>query len=253
MGVVVKQTPIKDDDYSKTIDQLDGNVSLDLSDSSLSESVVDEVSAPPSYIPVHVGFRPSVTNHINCPRLPTVRKTIRRDNKILQAITLPRISCYNMRSLWAKLDNFAADMHNRNSSISFLTEIWQKSENKRHQFKIEELFEMKGLKYISTPRPGARRGGGAAIVVNTAQFSISKLNISHPNCLEIVWGLLKPLQVSGKITKIIVCCFYCPPKSTRKTMLIEHMTLTLQSLLTTFPKAGVLISGDKMTSVLRGC
>ena len=126
-----------------------------------------------------------------------------------------------MSSLWAKLDNFGADMHNRNSSISFLTEIWEKSENKHHQFKIEELFEMKGLKYISTPRPGARRGGGAAIVVNTELFSISKLNISQPNCLEIVWGLLKPHLVTGKITKIIVCCFYCPPKSTRKTMLMS--------------------------------
>ena len=46
MGVVVKQTPIKDDDYSKTIDQHDGNVSLDFSDSSGCETCVDEVSAP---------------------------------------------------------------------------------------------------------------------------------------------------------------------------------------------------------------
>ena len=82
-------------------------------------------------------------------------------------------------------------------------------------------------------------------MVNTEKFSISKLNIAIPNCLETVWGLLKPNEVTGKITKIIVCCFYCPPRSTRKTMLIEHLTLTLQSLLTTFPKAGVLISGDR--------
>ena len=104
---------------------------------------------------------------------------------------------------------------------------------------------MRGITYISTPRPGTRRGGGAAIVVNTEKFSISKLNISQPNCLEVVWGILKPKEVTGEINKIIVCCFYCPPKSTRKSLLIEHMTLTLQSLLTTFPKAGVLISGDR--------
>ena len=41
---------------------------------------------------------------------------------------------------------------------------------------------MKGMKYISTPRPGVRRGGGAAIVVNTEQFSISKLNVLIPSC-----------------------------------------------------------------------
>ena len=104
---------------------------------------------------------------------------------------------------------------------------------------------MRGMKYISTPRPGARRGGGAAIVVNTETFSISNLNISIPNNLEIVWGLLRPIEVTGKITKIIVCSFYCPPKSTKKSSLIEHMTLTIQSLRSTFPKAGVIISGDR--------
>ena len=144
-----------------------------------------------------------------------------------------------------KVNNFATDMDDRNCSLSFLTEVWEKSENKKHQSKLEEMFELKGLKYISTPRPGARRGGGAAIVVNTEHFSISKLNVPTPSCLEIVWGLVKPVEVTGKITKIISVCFYCPPKSTRKTALIDHMTLTLQSLLTTFPNAGILISGDR--------
>ena len=144
-----------------------------------------------------------------------------------------------------KLNCFVEDMLDRNCQLSFLTEIWTKSENKRHQFKIEELYEMKGMKYISTPRPGARRGGGAAIVVNTDKFSISKLNVHTPSSLEIVWGLLKPREVTGKIKKLIVCCFYCPPKSKKKTVLIEHMTLTIQSLLISFPKAGILISGDR--------
>ena len=63
--------------------------------------------------------------------------------------------------------------------------------------------------------------------------------------LEIVWGLLRPKEVSGKITKIIVCCFYCPPKSTKKSALIEQMTLTLQHLRTTFPMAAAVISGDR--------
>ena len=104
---------------------------------------------------------------------------------------------------------------------------------------------MKGLNYISTPRPGTRRGGGAAIVVNTEFYSISKLNVLIPGNLEIVWGLLRPTEVTGKITKIILCCFYCPPKSTRKSALIEHMTLTLQSLRSTFQNSGVIISGDR--------
>ena len=150
-----------------------------------------------------------------------------------------------MRSLIAKIENFGDVMEDRNCDLSFLSEVWGKLENEKHQFKIEELFELKGMKYISTPRPGTRRGGVAAIVVNTERFSLSKLNVPNPNSLEVVWGLMKPKNITGKITKIITCCFYCPPKSTRKTALIEHMTFTLNSLLNTFPNAGIIISGDR--------
>ena len=133
---------------------IDGNDSVSSIDTSVCD---DDQSNAPNYIPVHTGYRP-VSNHSNI-RPPPVRKTIRRDNKVLQVVTLPRISSYNMRSLMPKLNSFSIDMLDRNTDLSFLTEIWQKAENKRHQFKIEELYEMKGLKYISTPRPGNRRGG----------------------------------------------------------------------------------------------
>ena len=145
-----------------------------------------------------------------------------------------------MRSLMPKIWNFSTDMEDRQCSLSFLVEIWQKSESKKHQFKIEELLELHGIKYISI-----RRGGGAAIAANTERFSLSKLNIFIPNNLEITWGILKLREVTGKVTKIIVCSFYCPPQSKKKTSLIDHMTLTLQSLRSTFPRAGVIISGDR--------
>ena len=219
------------------IDQLDENVPL----SSFSDSDTDD-SVHAQYIPVQTGHRPHASSYS---RLPTARKTIRRDNKVLQAATLPKISNYNMRSLLPKIENFGMDMKDRNCSLSFLTEVWEKSESKKHQFKIEELLELKGLKYISTPRPEARRGGGAAIVANTENFSISKLNVPIPCNLEVVWGLMRPVEITGKITKILVCCFYCPPRSTKKSALVDHMTLTLQSLLNTFPNAGILISGDR--------
>ena len=249
MGVVgEKQPPLQDDDtstlpvYDKStlIDQLDGNISFSSNSSFSDIQDIDSTGLP---IPVLTGHRPNHPSIIQ--RLPHARKTVRRDNKVLQAVSLPKMSNYNMRSVMPKLFNLGTDMIDRNCSISFLTEVWQKAENKKHQFKIEELFELRGLKYISTPRPGTRRGSGAAIVVNTEAFSISKLNINIPSNLEIVWGLLRPHEVTGKITKIIVCCFYCPPKSTKKTALIDHMTLTLQSLRTTFPKARAVISGDR--------
>ena len=79
-------------------------------------------------------------------------------------------------------------MNERESDIAFLTEVWEKQENKKHQFRLEELLEMSGIKYISTPRPGAQRGGGAGIAVRLEKFTISKLNIALPRSVEVVWG-----------------------------------------------------------------
>ena len=133
-------------------------------------------------------------------------------------------------------------MRERTTDIAFLTEVWEK---KKHHFKLEEMLEMGGIKYISTPRPGAQRGGGAAIAVRTEKFSISKLNIPIPKSVEVVWGVLKPKVITGKISVIIVCCFYSPPKSRKNPVMIEHITHTLQSLLATHPHSGVIISGDR--------
>ena len=73
----------------------------------------------------------------------------------------------------------------------FLTEIWQKDENRRHMFAIEELFEMRQIKYISTARPGGRRGGGVAITYSEERYQVSKLNIEVKKPLECLFALVK--------------------------------------------------------------
>ena len=115
------------------IDQLDGNVSLCSSDASFS----NPVSNMSQKISVQIGNRPNNIVESDSERLPPSRKTIRRDNKVLQAVTLPKFSSYNMRSLIPKLSSWATDMTDRLCSLSFLVEIWQKSDIKKHSFKIE--------------------------------------------------------------------------------------------------------------------
>ena len=252
-------SPLSNNNYgivNQEIPQFDGNITID-TDSITSEiscsccntllnssmlSTNDDYQHKPNHIPTQVGYRPArVINE----RPQHSRKVIRRDNKNIQALTIPNMTNYNIRALFPKIDNFARDMEERESDLSFITEVWQKLENKKHQFKLEELLEMRGIKYISTPRPGARRGGGAAIAVRMNKFSISKLNIPLPRAVEVVWGLLKPKVVTGKISTIIVCCFYSPPNSKKNRVLIDHLTVTLQSLLSKHPNAGVIISGDR--------
>ena len=193
-------------------------------------------------IPVVTGYRP-YRETIN--RQPAVRVVIRRENKCLQALSLPVILSYNMRSIWGKLNSFATDMQEREGEISFLCEVWEKSESKKHKMRIEELLEMSNISYISTPRPGAKRGGGAAIAINSSRFSVSKLNISIPKPLEIVWALLKPNEHTGVIRKIILCSFYSPPNSKKNVLLIDHISVTYNSLKIQHPDAAIVISGDK--------
>ena len=69
--------------------------------------------------------------------------------------------------------------------MALLSEVWEKAGCKKQKHEVEKMFQMDGLKYISTPRT-YKRGGGAAIVVNLEHFSLEKLDVVIPNKLEIV-------------------------------------------------------------------
>ena len=220
--------------------------SISIVDNPLEDSWFSQVSEAepycPAYIPVIFGNRPTKSRSA---RLPAVRRGIRRDNKCIQALSLPTLLMYNMRSIWPKQNNFAADMLERSADIVFLSEVWGKSESKKHQAKIEEMLEMSNISYISTPRPGAKRGGGAGIAIDPSRFSVSKLNIAIPKPLEIVWALLRPLEVTGDIKKIILCSLYSPPNSKKNNLLIDHISVTYNALKIQHPTAGTMICGDR--------
>ena len=89
-----------------------------------------------------------------------------------------------MRSFFPKHVNFCDDIEERQGDVAFLTEIWEKKESKKHKRKIKEMLEMRGVTYISTPRP-QRRGGGSAIAIRNQNFRISKLNVKTPRELKL--------------------------------------------------------------------
>ena len=138
-------------DSESDIIQLDGNISLDASSLS-SESSFDN----PSAIPILISSRTG--SLLPDERRSCFNRNIRKDNRLLEAVNLPAFTVYNMRSLWSKIYNLADDIIERAVDISFLSEIWEKKENLKHQASIEELLELKGIQYISTPRPGLKRG-----------------------------------------------------------------------------------------------
>ena len=249
---------------------MDGNVSLQ---SSVSESVA-EVSSPVSEddlpvledgspvpedgsplledgspvledgspISVLVGHRP---DPVSVGRRTPVRRMVRRSNKLVDALSAPRITLYNVRSAWSKLRNLSDDMDMRDTDLCFLTEVWEKAENKKHRDAIEEMLEMKGIKYVSTPRPGARRGGGTALACSEERFLLTKLNIAIPSPLEACFALLKPKNPTGKIRKFICCSFYSPPRSPCRNKLAEFLVATVGRLRGEHPGCRVIMAGDR--------
>ena len=203
-----------------------------------------ETSDSSSVIPIQVtlGHRPP---KLDIPRPKPVRRTVRRDNKCFLALGLPVLTSYNMRSLWPKIHNLAADIHEREADVSFLCEVWEKKENPKHKKKLEEMLEMSNIKYISTPRPGAKRGGGAAIAINLAKCNVEKLNVHIPKPLEVVWAILKSNLQSIRRKNILLCSFYSPPNSRKNGQLIDHIAETYNQLKIQHPEAAFILSGDK--------
>ena len=231
-----KHTPTTSDmnDCSNIL-QLDGNVSIN--------NYVYTSSYDSSPIPVLISSRSSSAASSGI--RTCMNKPVRKDNKLIEALNMPIFTVYNMRSLWSKINNLAEDILERSVDISFLSEVWEKKEKLSHQASIEEMLEMKGISYISTPRPGLRRGGGAAIAACPKNFSLVKLHIEIPKCLEVVWGLLRPNKVIGKLRKIILCSFYSPPRSKKNKSLIDHIAMVLNKLKSEHPDAATIIAGDK--------
>ena len=198
-------------------------------------------------IPVQVGNRESgfPPQRLSSSRQKRNLVTIRRDNKYIEALSLPTFTVFNMRSIWSKFSSLVEDMSEREADFSILSEVWEQKESLEHQKRIEEIFEMKGMKYFSTARPGSKRGGGAAITAKSDKFTITKLNIDIPSPLEVVWGMLRPKIPTGSISKVILCSFYSPPNSKKKGALVDHMTTTINKLKVLHPKAYFIIAGDK--------
>ena len=178
-------------------------------------------------------------------RLPSVLIPANQKSRAAIGMNLPVFSVANMRSLMPKVNSFADDVLERDIDLAFLGEIWEKVGDKSHLNKIERLLEIKGIKYISTPRRTLKRGGGAALAVNMQKFQLEKIDLCIPRKLEVCWGIVRPKQPSSQIRKIICCSFYSPPRDRNRSLLMDHIVMTTNLLMTKYENCGVIICGDK--------
>jgi hypothetical protein len=113
---------------------------------------------------------------------------------------------------------------------------------------MEEMLELEGLKYISCgSRPSGKRGGGAAILVDTRKYSIENIELNVPHNLEVQWAIVRPKQLSQstKFKEYIVCSLYSPPASKKNKKLLDHLISTTHALMARFPGAAVYMGGDR--------
>ena len=162
-----------------------------------------------------------------------------------KAQSLPKIMVTNHRSVFPKFNHLVDELLECEVHVGIHSEIWEDKEKIEHKHKIEEALELHGIMYISNPRP-KRRGGGAAITLSDpqSQFTLSTLPIHVPPDLEVCWGLVKP-RSPGSIKAIIICSFYCPPHSKKKTKLVEHISVNYFKLKATHVGCAFMCGGDK--------
>lgn len=209
-----------------------------------------DTTTPAWYDEYHSGMGANKSNLIS----------IRRDNKYEACSELPVISTTNTRSLIPKINNYILDMKMRGIDIAFCSETWLKKDKNKHKFQLEKILLQDGYKCLSTSRP-VKRGGGCALIVDLSRFTVEKLDIPIPHNLEVCLGLVRPINPTSNGVKSIICIsFYSPPKSRKKNKLIDFILTQSHILLTKYPKAGLVISGDKndtkispMINVLPGC
>ena len=90
--------------------------------------------------------------------------------------------------------------------------------------------------------------GAAITLISDSPFVLTKLEpsvFSGEDSLEVCWGLLKPKTPTGHIKSIIVCSFYIPPNSRKKSALIEHISLNYYIFKTLYNDSAFICGGDK--------
>ena len=202
-----------------------------------------------SFSSVTSSITPPITMQLHPPSHSRVNQS-----KISTALSLPTVASYNLRSMLPKLENLTTDLLERKIDCGFCQEIWYKETDKKQNYEIEKMLELKGLKFISTSRKPNKLGvshGGAGIIVNLEKFSCEKIPLHIPHNLEVVWGLLRPKTPGGKFKTIIACSFYSPPNKGRNTKLIDHVVGTLHTLIVKYPDSAIIMGADKNNMDIR--
>ena len=196
----------------KGLPQFDGNVSLISNESENSDVYTGD------FIPVHISYNrsPSSYNPGVSDRGKPVRVTVRRNNRVFQAISLPVVININPRSIYNKCEEFSLLLEQYNADIICISESFE-----REKLPLQEVLDLENYEIISMVKRRDFKGGNPAILVNRQKYTVKKIcpdPITVPVGVEAIWALVSPINNPSKKFKNIAICslYYCGPKSTKK-------------------------------------
>ena len=149
---------------------------------------------------------------------------IKRSNKVVQALNLPKVLNLNPRSIYNKINEFTTFVDEEEIDLILLSESWE-----REELTLNEVINLENHKIISNVFQRKGKGGRPAIIANSKLFTVENLTqtiITIPWGVEAVWAVLTPKNVTSesKIQKIVVGSLYSKPDSRKKSVLLDHIS-----------------------------
>ena len=179
-------------------------------------------------------------------RLPPVRKTLRRNNIILQSVELPVVINLNPRSIYNKAEDFRLILEQYSADCLTISESWE-----RDNLSLREFLDLENYQIFSNVKQRDFKGGKPAIVIKTEKYNVKPLCpdvITVPVGVEAVWVLISPKvrNPRNRIKNIAVCSiYYRGPKSTKKKELFDHLAESYNILVSKYGSGlQFLIAGD---------
>ena len=124
------------------------------------DSTLEKQAEAKLTIPVYISeFRNEMP--ILQPKRPPVRKTIKRNNDILQSMELPVIMNINPRSIYNKTEEFSVLLEQYSADLITISESWD-----REDLPLSELLKLENFRVITNVKQRDFKGGKPAILVN---------------------------------------------------------------------------------------
>ena len=172
-------------------------------------------------------------------------KTIKRSNKVMQALNLPTVMNVNPRSIYNKAKEFHNFVIEESIDLIFMSESWERPEQP-----LDTIITLPHHTVISNPHQRNGVGGRPALVINNKKYNIRNLTqslVEIPWGVEATWALISPKNLTSDslIKKIAVCSLYSKPDSRKKSLLLDHINQAFNIISTKYGDGlHFIISGD---------